>query len=482
MRTTTAAVAGRQPLRSPLDDLDDPVGFRRGELAAGLATAAIAGQLLFAQVTLVTAVGLVALGRVSRWRPHWLAVPAFASVVWLLAVGAAAAAAAFAAGSRQLAGYLLAAAIHPGLLARPDAAVAGASRWLSSELPLALLAACGEAWLVLWLGWWRRKAGSQSQWRWRPGLVAVVRRRISTAALTAGHAVTTDGCALGVVTGTGKLAGFSWAEATRGVLLTGRDAELLGIAAACAALRRRKTVLILECTGQAASAAVTSRVRNLAKSLGVPVTDAGGRSVAGAFGRAIRRRETMLIATSDADHARLATDGLTAVLSGLRDLALRADCLAWISGCEFMDAAGWSELVALGRVTGTTIVLTTTRDAHAASLAPAAAVVAASGPVAADVALAIAARVDGARPAAMAIGRDGASHAQLGAADALSRPLEAAAGGRTDDAGRAIANILMSQRSGEFTILAFPAPDDGPSRVITSCRAVAVPVTPDRPQ
>ena len=101
----------------------------------------------------MAAVALVAVGRLSRWRPHWLAAPALASLIWLLAVGPASAAAAVGEGVAAT-GRVPArsAARHPGRLAHPAAAVAGAGAWLPRQLPLALLAATGEAGLVLWLG------------------------------------------------------------------------------------------------------------------------------------------------------------------------------------------------------------------------------------------------------------------------------------------------------------------------------------------
>ena len=99
MRTTTIGLAERQPRRS---HAADPAGHRRGDLFAGLAAAVIVGQILFAQVTLLAVIILVAVGRVSRWRPHWLAVSALASLIWLVAAGPARAAAAYADGSLQI--------------------------------------------------------------------------------------------------------------------------------------------------------------------------------------------------------------------------------------------------------------------------------------------------------------------------------------------------------------------------------------------
>ena len=169
MRTATAWVAEQQPRRSTPDN---PAGsLRRGELAAGLATAALAGQLLFAPVTLLIAATLVAVGRVSRWRPQWLLAPAIARLIWMLETGISAGCrCASRSGSRQLAGYLLAAAVDPARLAHPGAAFAGAAAWLPRQLPLALLAAASEASIALWFGWWRvcRGAARPAQ-SFRPG-------------------------------------------------------------------------------------------------------------------------------------------------------------------------------------------------------------------------------------------------------------------------------------------------------------------------
>lgn len=497
MRTATAGVADRRPLRSRLHDpADSP---RRGELAAGLVTAAIAGQLLFAQVTFVAAVALVAVARLSRWRPHWLAATALASLIWLLAVGPASAAAAVGEGARLTSAFLLDAAVHPGRLAHPAAVIASAGRWLPRQLPLALLAATGEAGLALWFAWWRRAPG----WRWRPGLVALVRRHVSAAALAAGHTVTADGCAIGLVADTGLVAGLSWAEATHGVLLTGPDADHLGVAVACAALRRRKTVVIVECaaaglSGVAGPSAVADRVRELATSLGVPVTKPGGAavgggtsvgsggsvgsgasvgsggSVGGVLGRAVRRRETVLVSSQHADAARQTGRDLARVLGGLRELGLRADCLAWLSGCEVMDPISLSELLALGPVTGTAIVLSTTDPQCAAQLACSAGVVVVSGPVGRDLALALAAPLQYSQPGPDAIGHTGGNDAPLGGATPAARPFEAVADFGADRPGQAVQNLLTCQRGGEFTVLARVRADSAAPRVMPGCRVVPI--------
>ncbi len=522
MRTTTIGLAERQPRRSRAAD---PAGHRRGDLFAGLAAAVIVGQILFAQVTLLAVIILVAVGRVSRWRPHWVAASALASAIWLASVGPARAAAGYVEGSRRLAAYILASAAHPGRLAHPAVAVVGAATWLPRQLPLALLAACGEAWLVLWLGWWRR----ESSWRWRPGPVAAGRRRVAATTLAAGHTVTSDGFALGLVTATGRLASVSWSEAVRGVLLAGEDTDQLGLAIVCAALRRRKTVLILDCPGQASMAGPVSEI---ARPLGVAVIQtgpgvardapdgaggvaggvagsgaggvaggvAGGLAggVAGAVGRAIRKRETVLIATAHRDAAGQAVAELVSVLDGLRELGLRADCLAWIRGADCLEPAWLAELLALGPLAGSAVVVSTTSAAQAIHLARETAVVVVSGSVTTELVLGLAApRADTAPirapiPAAaglpagsriglsigQATGQQGGHDAPLWAADATSRPVESLLSASTDSASRTIRSIISRQHAGEFTVLAGIRPDIQSARVTANCRLV--PITRER--
>ena len=511
MRTTTIGLAERRPLRSrsvdtagfvgtagPVDTTGqvDPAGHRRGDLAAGLAAAAIVGQILFAQVTLLAVMILIAVGRVSRWRPHWLAVSALVSAIWLVAAGPARAATAYAEGSRRLAAYILESAAHPGRLAHPAIALAGAATWLPRGLPLALLAACWEAGLVLWLGWWRR----ESNWRWRPGLLAAGRRRLLAGTLSAGDTVTSDGFALGLVADTGRLASVSWSEAAHGVLLAGQDADELGLAVACAAFRRRKTVLILDCSGQAS---VADRISEIARPLGVPISQRGGfAAVAVPMGQAIRGRETVLMATSDPYAARQAAGDLAGVLGGLRELGLRADCFTWICGAECLEPACLTELLALGPLTGNAVVVSTTSPAHAAALARETAVVVVSGPVGTELALRLTApRLDTAtasaaaglsvglcsnhpiarlmgQPVGQPIGQQCANDAQLGPVDANSRPMESLASRGAGSANRTIMSILARQRTGEFSVFAGMRPDARSARVTANCRVV--PITPDR--
>src|ERR1700731_160625 len=79
-----AAQADGTP-RRPLGPRDTPRG---AELTAALAVAVLLAHLLLAQLTLVLAAVLYATGRVTRWRLSWLAVPAGAGVLLVLAVAA----------------------------------------------------------------------------------------------------------------------------------------------------------------------------------------------------------------------------------------------------------------------------------------------------------------------------------------------------------------------------------------------------------
>jgi hypothetical protein len=256
---------------------------------------------------------------------------------------------------------------------------------------------------------------------------------------------------------TGKLAGFSWAQAAHGVLLTGPDTDILGVTMTSAALRRRKTVVIVEGAGRAAGAgvrgaALTARVGTLAASLGVPVVAVGGiaaegaglASVARVIGRAIRCRETVLIATQPADAVGHAAADLATVLRRLRDLDLRADCLAWINGAELVDSASLAELLALGPLTGTGIVLSTGSPSHAAHLASAVSVVAAGYPVGAELRLVLAARVRDASGAGAVIERD--------------------------------VERVAEQRPGEVLVIAFGHGRDHSARAVPNCRAASVAV------
>lgn len=129
--TSALYVVDRGPPR------DNP---RRGEILAALALGWIAAHLLVAQLTLLLAAAFGLIGRASRWRQAWLAVPAVTGLIWVLAIGPRAALAGFTAGPRQVLGYLATAAGHPVRLLHLVHAYAGLAGWLPRQAPLALLA------------------------------------------------------------------------------------------------------------------------------------------------------------------------------------------------------------------------------------------------------------------------------------------------------------------------------------------------------
>src|ERR1700722_3516182 len=79
---------------------------RSRELAAALATAALLAHLVLAQLTLAIAVLVTALARLTRWRPHWLALPAGVGLALIAAGGLRAAMTGFAAWPQYLASFV----------------------------------------------------------------------------------------------------------------------------------------------------------------------------------------------------------------------------------------------------------------------------------------------------------------------------------------------------------------------------------------
>jgi hypothetical protein len=544
MSAPTASAADRLPRRPGLPGRPGRSG--RAELTAAIGVAAVLTQLLFAQATLVLAVFAVLTGRVSRWRPGWLAAPAAAGAVWATAIGLGRAGAGFAAGPRRVAAYLGGMPGHPARLLHLSAAFSGMQHWVFRQLPLALLAAAAEAAILAWWHQPGRRGGQApaaglSPWPgYRPGLLHAIARRQTEAALSGGSVVSRDGCRLGLDSPTGRPAGLSWADARGGVLVTGADrqaAARAGFPLAWAAIRRRKSVIVIDLTGsawlggsltavaQAADAPLRRfspagpacyepfrsypppRAAGLVAAMidwtglsqqqrragqnyltaacavlaAAPVASPPGpvldrlslllepavlrqatagvpghlphrealvRRVAAAaddlpaqaavaavlheqlellrasalgrwlrpsaqivsLGQVVRDRGGAAFSLDCASHGvpaamigRLAVADLAAVLRDLRDQQLRADCVAWVHGCEQASRPALAELAALGPLTGTTVVLSTASAAAAASLAPAAGVVVTAGPADPELASQVAAlaelRDEGARQA-----------------------------------------------------------------------------------
>jgi hypothetical protein len=220
---------------------------RRGELTAALGVLAIIGHLLLAQLTLVLAAALQLTGRLARWRPLWLAAPAAAGLVWVLAIGPAAAWHGFTEGPRQVLGYFAGAVSDPARLFRPGQAYAGLGHWLPGQAPLALLLAAAEATLAGWRR--RRRAGPDGRPPARPGLITLARRQYTASFVKAGGVVSRSGACLGVDWCTGRVAGVPWAAAGGGVLVTGAGPGTVSAAAfqlVHAAVRRRQPVVVVD--------------------------------------------------------------------------------------------------------------------------------------------------------------------------------------------------------------------------------------------
>jgi len=248
MPASATATAERDPRRArPLGPGDTP---RRGELAAALVLAGLLAHLLLAQLTLLLAVTLNLTGRVARWRPLWLAGPAAAGFLWVLALGPGRALAGFTDGPHQVLGYLAGAAGQPARVLHPARAFAGIGRWLPRQAPVALILAPAEAAVTGWLR--ARHAGERGLPPPRPGLIVAVRRLGTVAWVRSGGVVTRTGACLGADWRTGRLAGISWRAAEGGVLVTGTTAtevSAVSFQLAHAAIRRRKPVLIVDLGG-----------------------------------------------------------------------------------------------------------------------------------------------------------------------------------------------------------------------------------------
>lgn len=246
---------------------------RRGEVIAACALVLLLAHLLFAQVSLILAIVFAGVSKASRWRVWWLAAPAAAGLAWVAAIGPRTAVAGFTAGPDQILAYL--GGGHP-LSRLPDSrgAFAGAASWLPRQLPLALIVAAAEAALVGWLDWVHT-----DEWAVpppRPGALAAARSALHRRAIHSGALVTRAGLALGVASASGARVELSWAEVVGGVLVTGAAAETVTITSfqlVHAALRRRKPVITVDMT---ADAAVARALTAVCAAVGTPLRVSGG--------------------------------------------------------------------------------------------------------------------------------------------------------------------------------------------------------------
>jgi hypothetical protein len=259
MPASATTTAERDPRRARyLTPGDTP---RRGELIAGLLLLGLLAHLVLAQLTLLLALALDLAGRAARWRPLWLAWPAAAGFLWVLAIGPGRALAGFTAGPHQVLGYLAGSAGQPARVLHPVRAFSGISHWLPRQAPIALILAPAEVLAARWLR--GRRAGAQGLPPPRPGLIVAVRRQVTAAQVRSGGVVSRTGACLGVDLETGRAAGISWRAAEGGVLVTGATAA--GVSGTSfqlvhAAIRRRKPVLVVDLGGTGGLPGALARV------------------------------------------------------------------------------------------------------------------------------------------------------------------------------------------------------------------------------
>ena len=225
----------------------------RRDLVAAASAGLVLIELLLAQLTLGLTVIFVIVGRVTRWRPAWLSWPAVVGVYLMLARGARQAAAGYLAVARHLIGLAAGPGSTLAHLTHPMAELGGWQRWLSAQLPVALIAAAAQAGVVARV---RGRRGG-----YRPGALAVARRAYLTASLRRGEVATREGCCAGVVTGTGRRAEISWREAEAGVVVTGATAAAAtgtGLDLVIAAIQHRKAVLVIDLASAAGEPAAAT--------------------------------------------------------------------------------------------------------------------------------------------------------------------------------------------------------------------------------
>ena len=248
MPALATTAAQRDPRRArPHIPGDTP---RRGELAAWLILAGLLAHLFLAQLTLLLALALDLVSRVTRWRPPWLAALAAAGFLWVLAIGPGRALAGFTAGPHQVLAYLAGVAGQPARVLHPGQAFTGIRQWLPRQAPLALILAPAEAAAAWWLR--GRRTGGRDLPPARAGLIVAVRRQVTASRVRAGGVVTRTGACLGVDWPAGRPAAISWRAAEGGVLVTGPDAGCVSAVSfqfVHAAIRRRKPVLIVDLRG-----------------------------------------------------------------------------------------------------------------------------------------------------------------------------------------------------------------------------------------
>ena len=336
---------------------------RRSRVAAACAVLMVAAHLLLAQLTLVLALLFLLAGRVTRWRPGWLAGPAAVGLVWVLALGPGRAAAGFAAGPAQVLHYLGQGRLAAGLSHR-SGPFAGAGSWLPRQLPIALIAGAAEAALVGWLE--SLGGGASAAPPRRPGAVAAVRTALAGRLIRSGSVVTRNGCALGVAPATGAVAELRWPEIAGGILVAGaenRAVTVTSLQVVHAALRRRKPLIVLDVS---ADAAIARALTAACAATGTPLRH---ERPGADLGPVVSERSAALLRVGSAELASRACADIAALAGGLRRIGVDGDGLIWVTGGERLPADAVAALIADGRVGGLAVLVGTSSPAAAARLA-----------------------------------------------------------------------------------------------------------------
>ncbi len=351
--------------------------FPRRDLIAGLAIAVLAGQILFAQATLILVICCLIAWRAGRWRPEWLVIPAAIGLGWVLAIGVRPGLAGYAACAQLVLHHLAGTGTLPDRLRRVPGVITAWPRWLPAQFPVALITAAGETALIGWLG-----RGGRT-WKYRSGALVAARNLYLVLTLRRGEVATRGGCCVGVDLTTGKKAEITWRAAESGVLCTSSEqaaAAATGRDLVLAAIQHRKTVIVIDLAGSADSATAIARECAAA---GAPLDNVAGRGPhydsfpeASLVARAFAERRVVLFGPPGQGNRRAATAIASLMVADLienlaerSDYGGRHDCLAWINGCEAIGADQLGKLLALGAITGTAVVLTTSAGQAAARLA-----------------------------------------------------------------------------------------------------------------
>jgi hypothetical protein len=341
-----------------------PTGLPPGRRAmAACAVLILLAHLLLAQLTLGLAVGFTVTGRVSRWRLWWLSAPAAAGLAWALAIGPAIAGAGFAVGPAHVIDYLSRGDLLERL-SRPAGLFLGAGNWLPRQLPVALIAAAAEAALIGWLDWLRTDESTAPPRR--PGVIAAVRTRLAASVIRAGAVVTREGCALGVAPATGALVELRWPEMAGGVLVAGaadRDVTVTGLQVVHAALRRRKPLIVIDVSADAAIA------RALAAACAATGTALRHERADADLGPVIIERSAALLRVGSPESAARACAGITALAAGLRRIGVDGDALIWVTDGERLTAQSVAALIGDGRACGLAVMVGAVSAAATAELA-----------------------------------------------------------------------------------------------------------------